>query len=85
MFIFLVEWSILSILYYTQSVDVRHCLLHFLCLIFGLFLFYLFFRQNIPLVILEEGSYEKDVLLYVNLGEPQMVGGNFHAINDLSK
>ncbi|GAB0087601.1 uncharacterized protein DMENIID0001_019290 [Sergentomyia squamirostris] len=28
----------------------------------------------IPLMILEEGSYEKDVLLYVNLGEPQMVG-----------
>lgn len=32
-------------------------------------------RQTIPLVILEEGSYEKDVLLYVNIGEPQMVGG----------
>lgn len=27
------------------------------------------------MVILEEGSYEKDVLFYVNLGEPQMVGG----------
>lgn len=24
---------------------------------------------------MEEGSYEKDVLLYVNIGEPQMVGG----------
>lgn len=35
----------------------------------------LFFRKCIPLVILEEGSYEKDVLFYVNLGEPQMVGG----------
>lgn len=33
-------------------------------------------RKTIPLVILEEGSYEKDVLFYVNLGEPQMVGGN---------
>lgn len=33
-------------------------------------------RKMIPLVILEEGSYEKDVLFYVNLGEPQMVGGN---------
>jgi solute carrier family 8 (sodium/calcium exchanger) len=32
-------------------------------------------EKIIPLVILEEGSYEKDVLLYVNLGEPQMVGG----------
>ncbi|XP_059610533.1 sodium/calcium exchanger 1 [Phlebotomus argentipes] len=31
-------------------------------------------EKMIPLVILEEGSYEKDVLLYVNLGEPQMVG-----------
>lgn len=29
----------------------------------------------IPLVVLEEGSYEKDVLIYVNLGVPQMVGG----------
>lgn len=33
-------------------------------------------RKTIPLIILEEGSYEKDVLFYVNLGEPQMVGGN---------
>ncbi|XP_031629723.1 sodium/calcium exchanger 1 isoform X2 [Contarinia nasturtii] len=33
-------------------------------------------EKCIPLVILEEGSYEKDVLLYVNLGEPQMVGAN---------
>lgn len=41
---------------------------------FSLFFFY--FRKFIPLVILEEGSYEKDVLFYVNLGEPQMVGGN---------
>lgn len=39
----------------------------------------LFYRKIIPLVILEEGSYEKDVLLYVNLGEPQMVGGKFRS------
>lgn len=32
-------------------------------------------RKVIQLTILEEGSYEKDVLLYVNIGEPQMVGG----------
>lgn len=44
-------------------------------------LLHFFRRQIIPLVILEEGSYEKDVLLYVNLGEPQMVGGNCYAIN----
>jgi solute carrier family 8 (sodium/calcium exchanger) len=31
-------------------------------------------EKVIPLVILEEGSYEKDVLFYVNLGEPEMVG-----------
>lgn len=24
---------------------------------------------------MEEGSYEKDVLFYVNLGEPEMIGG----------
>lgn len=29
----------------------------------------------IPLIVLEEGSYEKDVLVYINLGVPQMVGG----------
>lgn len=40
------------------------------------FSFFFFCRQNIPLIIIEEGSYEKDVLLYANLGEPQMVGGN---------
>ncbi|XP_055696023.1 sodium/calcium exchanger 1 isoform X3 [Lutzomyia longipalpis] len=33
-------------------------------------------EKMIPLVVLEEGSYEKDVLLYVNLGEPQMVGAS---------
>lgn len=32
---------------------------------------------------MEEGSYEKDVLLYVNLGEPQMVGGKY--INSILK
>ncbi|KAJ6637039.1 Sodium/calcium exchanger 1 [Pseudolycoriella hygida] len=31
-------------------------------------------EKVIQLTILEEGSYEKDVLLYVNIGEPQMVG-----------
>lgn len=39
------------------------------------------FRQIIPLVILEEGSYEKDVLFYVNIGEPQMVGGKFNIVS----
>ncbi|CRL05215.1 CLUMA_CG018329, isoform A [Clunio marinus] len=33
--------------------------------------------KDIPLVILEEGSYEKDVLFYVNIGEPQMIGVSF--------
>lgn len=32
-------------------------------------------RKAIPLIVLEEGSYEKDVLMYINLGVPQMVGG----------
>ncbi|XP_035894725.1 sodium/calcium exchanger 3 isoform X1 [Anopheles stephensi] len=31
-------------------------------------------EKVIQLVIIEEGSYEKDVLLYVNLGEPQQIG-----------
>lgn len=38
------------------------------------------FRQNIPLIILEEGSYEKDVLFYVNIGEPTMIGGKFYDV-----
>ena len=42
------------------------------------------YRQVIPLVILEEGSYEKDVLFYVNIGEPQMVGGKFKIVVHLS-
>lgn len=32
-------------------------------------------EKSIDVVILEEGSYEKDVLFYVNLGEPQVSGG----------
>lgn len=44
------------------------------------YVFPLIYRQIIPLVILEEGSYEKDVLFYVNLGEPQMVGGKIFAV-----
>lgn len=35
----------------------------------------LFSRKMIPLAVLEEGSYEKDVIMYINLGVPQMVGG----------
>lgn len=31
-------------------------------------------EKTIQLVIIEEGSYEKDVLFYVNLGEPQQIG-----------
>ncbi|XP_055590446.1 sodium/calcium exchanger 3-like [Uranotaenia lowii] len=31
-------------------------------------------EKTIQLVIIEEGSYEKDVLLYVNIGEPLQVG-----------
>uniref|UniRef100_A0AAG5CWT8 Calx-beta domain-containing protein n=2 Tax=Anopheles atroparvus TaxID=41427 RepID=A0AAG5CWT8_ANOAO len=33
----------------------------------------------ISLFITEEGSYEKDVLFYVNLGEPQQIGGIIEA------
>lgn len=34
-----------------------------------------FFRKVIPLSIVEEDSYEKDALFYVELGEPQLQGG----------
>ncbi|XP_077285688.1 sodium/calcium exchanger 3 isoform X2 [Arctopsyche grandis] len=34
-------------------------------------------EKFIPLRIIEEDSYEKDVLFYVNLGDPQMVGEMF--------
>lgn len=33
------------------------------------------FRKVIPIYITEEDSYEKDVLFYVQLGEPRMLGG----------
>lgn len=33
------------------------------------------FRKHIPLHIIEEDSYEKDVLFYVNLGDPELLGG----------
>lgn len=33
------------------------------------------YRRLITLTIIEEDSYEKDVLFYVQLGEPQMSGG----------
>ncbi|XP_055545055.1 sodium/calcium exchanger 1 isoform X2 [Wyeomyia smithii] len=36
-------------------------------------------EQTIQLGIIEEGSYEKDVLFYVNLGEPQQIGGIIEA------
>ncbi|CAG9128241.1 unnamed protein product [Plutella xylostella] len=34
----------------------------------------------IPIHIIEEDSYEKDVLLYVNLGEPELLGEVFETI-----
>ncbi|KAJ2938497.1 hypothetical protein O0L34_g12992 [Tuta absoluta] len=34
-------------------------------------------RQFIPLHIIEEDSYEKDMLFYVNLGEPELLGEVF--------
>lgn len=37
--------------------------------------FFLFSRKEITLEIIEEDSYEKDALFYVELGEPQLQGG----------
>lgn len=34
-----------------------------------------FYRKSITLTIIEEDSYEKDALFYVELGEPQLQGG----------
>lgn len=34
-------------------------------------------RKFIPLGIIEEGSYEKDVLFYVNIGEPIIAPGTY--------
>ncbi|XP_058460074.1 sodium/calcium exchanger 1 isoform X2 [Malaya genurostris] len=36
-------------------------------------------EKVIQLIIVEEGSYEKDVLFYVNIGEPQQIGGLIEA------
>ena len=35
------------------------------------------YRKIIPLVILEEDSYEKDVLFYMEISNPQQLGGEF--------
>ncbi|KAL4706047.1 hypothetical protein ACJJTC_013514 [Scirpophaga incertulas] len=40
-------------------------------------------RKFIPLHIIEEDSYEKDVLFYVNLGEPELLGGDFLYTNTI--
>ncbi|KAG7297745.1 hypothetical protein JYU34_018463 [Plutella xylostella] len=37
-------------------------------------------EKFIPIHIIEEDSYEKDVLLYVNLGEPELLGEVFETI-----
>ena len=42
---------------------------------FVLIEFFVCFRKVIPIYITEEDSYEKDVLFYVQLGEPKMLGG----------
>lgn len=55
-------------------------IMSYIKLVLNFFLFYSY-RQIIPLVILEEGSYEKDVLFYVNIGEPQMIGGKFNILS----
>lgn len=39
-------------------------------------LFYNCFRKVISLEIIEEDSYEKDALFYVELGEPLLQGGD---------
>lgn len=36
-----------------------------------------FYRKIITIGIIEEGSYEKDVTFYVNLGEPTMAPGKY--------
>lgn len=38
-------------------------------------LLFLCYRQSIFLTIIKEDSYEKDVLFYVQLGDPEMSGG----------
>lgn len=38
-------------------------------------------RKTIFIPIIKEDSYEKDVLFYVELGEPQMSGGKFFYFN----
>ncbi|XP_028168735.1 sodium/calcium exchanger 3 isoform X2 [Ostrinia furnacalis] len=37
-------------------------------------------EKFIPLHIIEEDSYEKDVLFYVNLGEPELLGDDDHPV-----
>ncbi|XP_073950181.1 sodium/calcium exchanger 3 isoform X2 [Choristoneura fumiferana] len=39
-------------------------------------------EKFIPLHIIEEDSYEKDVLFYVNLGNPELIGDNDNPVHD---
>jgi hypothetical protein len=46
----------------------------FYCKMFLKFLF----RKTISIPIIEEESYEKNVVMYVKLGEPKHIAGNAH-------
>ena len=37
-----------------------------------------FYRKTIEIPIMEEDSYEKNVVMYVVIGEPRHIAGNFH-------
>ena len=45
--------------------------------------FLLFFSKTIAIPIIEEESYEKNVVMYVKLGEPKHIAGNDKAWSSL--
>ena len=41
---------------------------------------FFYYRKFLEIPILEEDSYEKNVVMYVVIGEPRHIAGNFHYI-----
>ena len=60
------EWKMRHVL--TSETEMLKCMCFF------------YYRKFLEIPILEEDSYEKNVVMYVVIGEPRHIAGNFHYI-----
>jgi hypothetical protein len=44
----------------------------------------LLFRKLIPLAVIDEESYEKSLIMYVNIGEPRHIAGELMKVSVLT-